>query len=325
MQTLRWSIVHPPQLLSLTPATPTRLSSRDWRAREVAHINRVEALTRDHVARRARGERHPIEDFLFTYYNLKPAQLRRWHPGAGIVLEAAAHEPRDDGTPVSAAQPPPRSTWRDYAVHGYEDLAVDAAGFMARRGSTVEYIEELFSRTMDRPPSLGCFGLHEWAMVYQLSPDEIRHRGLPLRLGALETDGVVESHPIACTHFDAFRFFTPTAVPLNTLQPTRDTQPAMEQAGCLHAGMDVYKWAMKLGPLVPGELLLDTFELAMEIRRVDMRASPYDVSAFGLAPVKIETPEGKSEYAHLQRGFMQRGNELRVRVLEAIRVARACV
>ena len=41
--------------------------------------------------------------------------------------------------------------------------------------------------------------------------------------------------------------------------------------------MDVYKWAVKLGPLVPGELLLDAFELAREIRRLDMEAAPYDL------------------------------------------------
>lgn len=63
---------------------------------------------------------------------------------------------------------------------------------------------------------------------------------------------------------------------------------------CLHAGMDIYKWTMKLGPLVPGELLLDTFDLALDIGRVDMQASPYDVSEYGLPPVKIETPRVKA-------------------------------
>lgn len=86
--------------------------------------------------------------------------------------------------------------------------------------------------------------------------------------------------------------------------------------------MDIYKWTMKLGPLVPGELLLDTFDLALDIGRVDMQASPYDVSEYGLPPVKIETPEGKSEYAAMQRGFMERSNALRVRVLDAITRAR---
>ena len=53
----------------------------------------------------------------------------------------------------------------------------------------------------------------------------------------------------------ARRAFTPDAVPLNTLTPTRDAQVAGEQPGCLHAGMDLYKWAYKLDPFVPSELI----------------------------------------------------------------------
>ena len=91
---------------------------------------------------------------------------------------------------------------------------------------------------------------------------------------------------------------------------------AMEQPGCLHAGMDVYKWATKLGPAVPGDLLLDCFELARDIRTLDMQASPYDVTTYGLDPVAIETPEGKAEYVARQRGFAERGNVLRARLVE---------
>ncbi len=122
----------------------------------------------------------------------------------------------------------------------------------------------------------------------------------------------MESHRIRCSHHDAFRFFTPTAVPLNELQPTRQDQPAQEQPGCLHATMDLYRWAMKLSPAVPGELLLDCFELAKDVRVLDMRASPYDVTSMGLSPVAIETPEGKAEYARAQREFAQRADPLRV-------------
>jgi hypothetical protein len=150
-------------------------------------------------------------------------------------------------------------------------------------------------------------------MVYR--DRETRHP-VPLRLGADGTDAVVEAHPIRCTHFDAFRFFTPSAVPRNRLQPTRETQPELEQPGCLHAGMDLYKWAYKLSPATPGELVADCFELAVEIRELDMRASPYDLSAHGFAPVLIETPEGKAEYVAAQRGFAERGAVLRHRLLE---------
>ena len=139
-------------------------------------------------------------------------------------------------------------------------------------------------------------------------------------LGTAGTDAVVENARIACTHIDAYRFFTPEAAPLNKLRPTRDNQPLMEQPGCLHANMDVYKWAIKLGPLVDGETLLDAFELARDIRGLDMRASPYDLTDWGLAPVRIETDEGRAEYEIAQRGFADRSNELRGRIVAALPV-----
>jgi hypothetical protein len=60
----------------------------------------------------------------------------------------------------------------------------------------------------------GCFGLHEWAMVYGQA-EQRRHAAWPLRLGAEGTDAVVRAMPMRCTHYDAFRFFTPGARPLN--------------------------------------------------------------------------------------------------------------
>nr|BFF11228.1 hypothetical protein GCM10025699_25310 [Microbacterium flavescens] len=82
--------------------------------------------------------------------------------------------------------------------------------------------------------------------------------------------------------------------------------------------MDLYKWAVKLGPLVPGELLLDAFELARDIRTLDMQASPYDLSDWGYVAVAVETPEGKAEYVRAQRGFAERGQILRARLIDVI-------
>ena len=112
------------------------------------------------------------------------------------------------------------------------------------------------------------------------APDDGLRHDWPLRLGTTGTDEVVESHRIACSHFDAFRFFTDSARPLNTLQPGRDDRAAFEQPGCLHAGMDLYKHAFRLTPLVPSELVADCFELAWDIRELDMRASPYDFATW---------------------------------------------
>lgn len=303
-----------------TTASARTLDPRDWAPREAAHRERADALTAGRRDRALRHEKHPIEDFLFTYYSVTPGQLRRWHPGAGTVLAGAGIQGPDRA-------PSERAGWREYrpvSSDRPDDLVFDAAAFLARRGSTVDFVDRLLRATLERPASLGCFGLHEWAMVYRQRPDELRHSSLPLRLGHAGTDAVVEANPIRCSHFDAFRFFTPEAAPRNELQPTRATQPDLEQPGCLHAGMDVYKWASKLGPAVPGEVLLDCFVLARDIRELDMRASPYDVTGWigadglPLEPVAIETPDGKREYARLQAGFADRGNLLRERVLDAI-------
>ncbi len=291
-----------------TPATPpverplVVLPHATWRRTADAHAARADAATAGHRERRSRHERHAIEDFLFEYYPTKPALLRRWHPGAGVALE-----PGPDG-------PAPHAAWRWYIVDDDGRTRLDVDAFLAERGDTVRYVATIVGATAARPAATGCFGLHEWAMVYR----EAEHRHpLPLRLGGRGTDEVVEAHRIRCTHVDAFRFFTPDAAPRNTLQPTRETQPALEQPGCLHANMDLYKWALKLGPLVPGDLLLDCFELAREIRTTDMQASPYDVSSYGLEPVAIETPDGKAEYVRRQRDYAQRSASLRARLLTA--------
>ena len=80
--------------------------------------------------------------------------------------------------------------------------------------------------------------------------------------------------------------------------------------------MDLYKHAFRLTPLVPSELVADCFELARDIRVVDMQASPYDLADLGFAPIRIETAEGKQEYAAAQRAFADRAAPLRNRLAE---------
>jgi len=274
-----------------------------WRAREAAHEERVDAATAAHRARREDGRTHPVEDFLFRYYNNSPARLRRWHPGPGVVL--------------AGAPPLPRAGWTHYRVVA-DGVELDVDAFLEARGSAVSFVRDLLSATVSRPAQLGCFGLHEWAMVHGIPADDVRHAGWPLRLGSAGTDAVVERHGIRCSHFDAYRFFTDSASPRNALRPTRDSQVALEQPGCLHAGMDVYKWAFKLTPLVPSDLVADAFDLAREIRVLDMQASPYDLSELGHEPVPIETAEGRAAYLERQRRFAERSNALRHRLLAVL-------
>lgn len=280
-----------------------------WRSREAAHEARACRLTADHRDRRRRGEHHPVEDFLFTYYPFRPGQLRRWHPGAGVGLAEAADTER--------------AGWPHYESDG-DIIRLDARSVLEARGRTVRFIRDLLVATTSRSAGLACFGLHEWAMVYRATPAQIRHAGLPLRLGSRETDEVVEAHELRCTHFDAFRFYTEPARSRNSVTPRLETRMDLEQPGCLHAGMDVYKWAFRLGPAVPGELLLDCFELAREIRELDMRASPYDLTDLGYSPVPIETAAGKAAYVAQQRVFAERAADLRHRLIAVCDRLEAC-
>ncbi|WP_374929889.1 3-methyladenine DNA glycosylase [Kytococcus sedentarius] len=289
----------PPYVALDAPAPLEVLPREDWQARAAAHAARVDAIAGPHLERRASGEKHPVEDFLWVYYRWRPAEIARWHPGMGVALSDAGE----------------RATWKDHRLVG-SAVTVDAAAFLARRGDAVRRWHLILQATAGRTARFGCFGLHEWAMVHGLDADDRRHGGVPLRLGREGTDAVTESHTIACSHFDAFRFFTDSSRELNTLAPGPDDRTAFEQPGCLHATMDLYKVAATLGPLVPGELLVECLELARDVRELDMRASPYDLTGWGYEPVRIETPEGKAEYVGAQRGFSERGQTLRARLVE---------
>jgi hypothetical protein len=274
------------------------LDETTWRERAEAHRARVDAFVAPHLERRKAGEKHPVHDFLFTYYSYRPAQLRRWHPGYGVGLAGG----------------------QEYAqLKGYERASGSvgvADAFRQAQRPLVESLHRLLTATAARPAHLGCLGLHEWAMVYRLAEDETRHADFPLRLGATGTDEVVESHRVACTHFDAFRFFTEPARPRNAHSPGPDDRATYEQPGCLHAGMDLYKHAFRLSPMICTDLVADCFELAQDIRVLDMRASPYDLTDLGFDPVRIETAEGKREYAETQRTFAERGAPLRNRLID---------
>ncbi|CAM3890502.1 3-methyladenine DNA glycosylase [Kibdelosporangium persicum] len=273
------------------------LAEQEWQARQEAHVARMRRWVEPHQERKAAGHKHPVLDFLFTYYSYRPTRLLRWHPGPDVALAGDARR---------------HLSWTGY-VQTPSGVMLSREVLTEQRRTSVRFIRDLLVATQSRTPRLGCFGLHEWAMVYKAA--EIRHESLPLRLGSAGTDTVVESLPIRCGHFDAFRFFTPQARPLNALQPTRPTQIDLEQPGCLHANMDLFKWSYKLAPFTPSELLADCFELASEVRELDMRASPYDLSDFGYSPVPIETPAGRAAYVRMQAEFAERAAPLRARLI----------
>ena len=154
-------------------------------------------------------------------------------------------------------------------------------------------------------------------MVYR--DPNVRHPYVPLRLGREETDAVVDSQPLRCTHYDAFRFFTPAAVPLNRWALTRAETADHDQPGCIHANMDLYRFAYKIAPFCPSDVVADAFDVARAAREVDMRASPYDLSGYGFAPVKIETRDRARGVRRTSARPRDRAQPVRERVADVYR------
>ena len=245
---------------------------------------------------------HPVMDFLFTYYPFSVAQLLRWSPGWGVRLLGDTEEAMKGikgGVTTSGV-------WQ-----------LDLATFPARRRDAMKWVLTLLEKTNERPGRFGCFGLHEWAMVYRCP--NVRHSRVPLRFDPDKLAGIVESIPVACSHYDAYRFFTDAARPLNRLRPVLETRQEMEQPGCLHVNMDLYKWAQQFYPWIASDVIADCFLLAAQIREVDMRASPYDLSELNLEPIRIETEDGRREYVEYQQQFAKAGEPLRARLIGEFR------
>ena len=292
-----WVCAHP----SRVRRTVCAVEVQQMRERQSAHANRTAPWVQDRLARRFVGRKHPVDDFLFDYYPYSIAKLTTWHPGWGEVI------PDDDEF---------LKQHKDY-VRVDSGITLGITGLQKRR-DRLRLASTLLRSTRDRAPLFTCFGMHEWAMVFRSQSSDVRHADYPLRLSPGEIEAAVHDVGLRCTHLDAFRFFTPDAVPLNEHQLTRASQPDFEQPGCVHAAMDLYKYAMWAGPYLPSELAADCFSLARTARTLDMQASPYDLRSLGYEPIPMETREGRSHYVIRQRELSSQAQDLRGILLSSV-------
>jgi hypothetical protein len=299
-------------LPTTSPPSAPLWAREEWHARRWRHLERVGTMAEAFVERRSRGARHPVHDFLFTYYTFSPAKLIQWVPPHGVAIEIDDEEL--GGMPWLERLPIRRSE---------TELALDSTGLTKSIQKMAADVAALCGGILQRPARFGCHGLHEWAMVYRQSAVEVRHGGYELRMTPDDLASFVESQAICCSHYDAYRFFTPGARPLNALQPTLESRTELEQGGCLHTNMDLYKWSAKLWPWIGSDLIGRTFALACEGRELDMRASPYDLSALGYTPIRIETPEGREEYVLAQRALAEKAEPMREELKRAADVIAA--
>ena len=256
------------------------LSSETWRARADAHAERVDVWVQPHLERRRQGGKHPVHDFLFTYYSQSPTALRRWHPGGyGVAGRARVRRPQGllGGPAVRRPSPPNDSS----ATAG--DLRDPPAA----------------RRDRGRAPTLGCFGLHEWAMDPPDRPTAGRRGGQrdPARLAAAPRGGwhrrgrgeppnrLLALRRVPLLH----------ASPRPEHLPARPRGPARLRAAGLLPRRDGSLQA-RLPTDAAGRLGAGRgrFALAWDIRDLDMRASPYDFSDLGFEPVRIENTGGQA-------------------------------
>ncbi len=273
---------------------------KEWTKRRENLENAVSPICDSFLKRRGLQIKHAVHDFLFTYYTFSPTKLKHWVP--------SIHEKLVINDKTLEEHPWLSGCW--YATEG-NLLSLNKNNIQESTYKAAAFVATLSDNILKQPPKFNCFGLHEWAMVYKLSHEALRHHDHMLRLPMEELVSFVESQKICCSHYDAFRFFTKEALPLNVLNPVLETRAEMEQGGCLHANMDLYKWATRFWPWIGSDFIAKTFFHALEGRELDMRASPYDLKKAGYEPICIETEEGQKEYQREQRLFAEKSIALR--------------
>ena len=229
-----------------------------------------------------------------------------------------AYYGRDLGEPGALAAYSP-----GVAGGGAAGLRAAAAAAPEKRVAVLREDRAILAATARAPPVWNCYGLHEWAMLYRggaAAAAPPRHQSLPTRLDQGAIDAAVEAADLRCSHYDAFRFFTDAAKPRNGARLVRADRLTLEQPACLHANMDLLRYALRLAPFGSSAAIADCLELALDAREVDMRASPYDLSgavdAARAAPIAVETADGRAEYVRRQTAIAHRGADLRRRLLD---------
>jgi len=280
--------------------------------------------------------KHPVYNFLIEYYGLKGAKggkrLARWSPApssqaaaGGVLLEGATQSDvgnnllhlrgamfREDGIVYSPAQ---------FFASNNQD---DDPATVERTAKPFLWFRATLAATVQREPVLHCYGLHEMALQYQPQvgappPPASKYQShLPLRVEQAVINAAVERKGVHCTHVDALRFFAPAALPLNIHKEySRSDQLRLEQPACVHSCMDLLKLTLRLKPFVDAILLQRVLELALRARWLDVAASPYDCSAYGVEAVPVETAQGRAEYRRRQWALMQDATPVRNDLLAA--------
>lgn len=334
---------------STTIRSPKILDEATWRTAAREHRNAVLTLlqpgfvkstNRDHKTHDEQlvlDRQNPIYNFIADYYGFKGSKgvkrLLRWSPGPNTTMLNGVQE-----SDLAETLP----------LRGM--VTYEASSSSATNGGTATYdpkalqnvaaipfirCQQVLRQTLSAEPILFCYGLHEWAMQYSTgtdssdndddddddTPDDgvVHHYQphLPRRVSPSVIRKTVERQGVHCTHTQAMQYFTPDALKLNVYPKfQRTNQLQWEQPACVHAQMDLLQYACRLQPFCDADLFREILSIVLEARKLDVAASPYDASSYGLAPVPVETAEGRSLYRKRQAELMEQAQPLRQLLLD---------
>ena len=140
--------------MELDISTNIHQSPTGWKHERDRHIRRINSILGDYLIKKEHQVKNPILDFLFEYYTFRPGLLIRWSPGYQMTLEKMAFKDIEDLVEIRCLP---------------DGMRIDPSAFPTHRVASLDWVIQLIEVTMSRAPSFGCFGMHEWAMVYQTS------------------------------------------------------------------------------------------------------------------------------------------------------------
>ena len=242
--------------------TAKRVGPASWVSEAEQHVEAMNALlypmTDSSATLKARMHAvrtHPIYNFMHTYYRYSAEELKLFTPGANSPLDVLSptdsvllhplfqHSVSSRASSSSSAVPPLAAPPASTVEYRFPKTLSPEGRFgwiqMAKARDVLKSAASL------NPPNFGCFGLHEWAMLYKGAAP--KQPGLGLRVSQSTIDAMVEGG-VKCSHYDAFRFFHQDAKQFNAVSLVRETQASFEQAACIHVTMDLFKWSHKIYP-----------------------------------------------------------------------------
>src|SRR5699024_7067416 len=129
-----------------------RLTVEEWQSHQRKHHHRTGKIIDPYLQQKNHHHKDPVIDFLFEYYAFRPSHLKRWSPGFGVMLEDADQDNTPDISELSVTE---------------DGAFLNPDYFPDKRKRAARWILELLEKSLHKKPSFGCFGMHEWAMVYK--------------------------------------------------------------------------------------------------------------------------------------------------------------